>query len=136
MPRQQQLPILIKYAFTALYASPEQWQYRRATPAADVYAFGVTAFELLQGHLPFAGPSFEDYREQHLNQAPPSLAGVTPSITALVSECLHKLPEVRPTPANILIRLRKSQQPFSPAAVNLQAVHQSIVEKQVQAGAM
>jgi eukaryotic-like serine/threonine-protein kinase len=120
-----------KYAFTAPYAAPEQWRVERATPATDVYAFGVTAFELLQGHRPFSGP---DYREQHLNQAPPSLVGCSPSIASLVTECLYKAPQARPTPANILARLRRSQQPSSPAAVQLQAVNQLIVAQQAQAG--
>src|SRR5258708_23587349 len=64
-----------KYAFTAPYAAPEQWRIEHATPATDVYAFGVTAFELLQGHRPFPGPDGPDYREQHLYQPPPSLIG-------------------------------------------------------------
>src|SRR5258708_40144833 len=47
-----------KYSFTPPYAAPEQWRFERATPATDVYAFGVTAFELLQGHRPFRGTDF------------------------------------------------------------------------------
>lgn len=120
-----------KYAFTAPYAAPEQWRFEHATPATDVYAFGIAAFELLQGHRPFPGP---DYREQHLNQTPPSPVGCSPSIATLVTECLYKAPQARPTPANILARLCKSQQPSSPAAAKLQAANQMIVDKQVQAG--
>ena len=81
-----------KYACTAPYAAPEQWRGERATPATDVYAFGVTAFELLQDHRPFPGPDRSDYREQHLSQAPPSLMGCSPSIATLVTECLYKPP--------------------------------------------
>jgi len=125
-----------KYACTAPYAAPEQWRGERATPATDVYAFGVTAFELLQDHRPFPGPDRSDYREQHLSQAPPSLVGCSPSIATLVTECLYKPPQARPTPANILARLYKSQQPSSPAAAQLQAVNQMIVGKQAQAGAI
>ncbi|MCZ7573944.1 MAG: serine/threonine protein kinase [Ardenticatenaceae bacterium] len=125
-----------KYALTAPYAAPEQWRAERATPATDVYAFGVMAFELLQGHRPFPGPSPWDYREQHLNQAPPRLAGCSPSIASLVTECLYKAPQARPTPANILTRLRASQQAPSPAAAKLQAANQVIVDRQTQEGAM
>src|SRR5947209_5766410 len=62
-----------KHFFSALYAAPEQWLHERSTPATDVYSFGVTAFELIQGHLPFPGPDISDFRDQHVNQPPPSL---------------------------------------------------------------
>ncbi len=124
-----------KHSFTAPYAAPEQWRGEHATPAADVHAFGVLAFELLQGRRPFAGPTFAHYRSQHLDQAPPRLVGISPSIASLVSECLYKMPQARPTPANILTRLHKSQHPSSPAAMQLQAANQTIVEQHVRAAA-
>ncbi len=49
---------------------------------------------------------------------------------------MYKPPEARPTPANILTRLRRSQQLSSPATASLQAANQIIVEKQAQAGAI
>ncbi len=121
-----------KYCFTPPYAAPEQWRMERVTSATDVYAFGVLAFELLQGHRPFAGP---DFREQHLHQVPPSPRGLPPSLASLITECLYKEPSARPTPANVLARLRRSQQPSSPAAGQLAAANQMVVVKQAQAGA-
>jgi serine/threonine-protein kinase len=120
-----------KYAKTRQYAAPEQWREERVTPATDVYAFGVMAFELLQGQWPFPGP---DFRDQHLNQAPPPLTGSPPSIVSLVSECLYKAPQARPTATNILARLRVSQQPPSPAVAKLQAANQNIVARQAEEG--
>ncbi len=122
-----------KYSFTPPYAAPEQWRHEHATPATDVYAFGVTAFELIQNHWPFPGP---DFRAQHLHQSPPKLTGIPLSIASLVTECLYKPPEARPTPANILARLRRSQQPSSPGAASLQAANQIVVEQQARAGAI
>lgn len=52
---------------TSLYAAPEQRRAQRATATTDVYAFGVTAFELLTGRWLFEGPDFHD---QHLHRAP------------------------------------------------------------------
>ena len=124
-----------KYAFTALYAAPEQWRLEHATPATDVYAFGILAFELLQGQCPFLGPTRELCRQQHLNQVPLPVGGVPPSIAALIAECLYKAPQARPNPANILTRLRRSQQPSSPSAAKLQAVNQGLIEKRAQADA-
>jgi len=92
-----------KHSFTYPYAAPEQWRHERATPQTDVYAFGVTAFELFQGRRPFSGPSSSDYQEQHLMQMPPSLGDCPPRVAALVTECLIKAQPARPMPANILV---------------------------------
>jgi serine/threonine-protein kinase len=115
-----------KFAMTPRYAAPEQWRGERATYATDVYAFGVMAFELLQGRLPFPGP---DFREQHLNQPPPAVSDCPPPLVSLVNECLFKAQAARPTPANILARLQASQRPASPAAGKLQAINRAIIEK-------
>jgi len=116
-----------KFAKTPPYAAPEQWREERATYATDVYAFGIMAFELLQGNLPFPGP---DFRQQHLNQPPPAIGGCPPSFASLVNECLFKAQAARPTPANILARLGVIQRPASSASGRLQAANKAIVEKQ------
>ena len=121
-----------KFAMTPRYAAPEQWRGERATSATDVYAFGVIAFEILEGTLPFPGP---DYRQQHLNQPPPATSGCPPSLASLVNECLFKPSAARPTPANILARLQESRRPPSPAAAKLQMVNKSVVEKRAEEGA-
>lgn len=116
-----------KFAMTPSYAAPERWRGERATNATDVYAFGVMAFELLYGALPFPGP---DLREQHLNQPPPVVSGYPPTIVSLVNECLFKASASRPTPANIFARLRACQTTASSATARLQAVNKAVVEKQ------
>jgi serine/threonine protein kinase len=124
-----------KYSMTPPYAAPEQWRAERTAPATDVYAFGVMAFELLQGQRPFPGPGSADFREQHLNRTPPPLPGCSPSIGSLVTECLYKASQARPTPANIVTRLRASTKPPSPAAAKLQAANERIVGRQAEEGA-
>lgn len=119
-----------KFSMTPPYAAPEQWRGERATYATDVYAFGVMAFEILQGKRPFPGPESSDFREQHLNQPPPAVSGCPPSFASLVNECLFKAQTARPTPANILARLQAVQKPDSPAAGRLQAANKAIIEKE------
>jgi serine/threonine protein kinase len=94
-----------KYALSPPYAAPERWRSERATGSTDVYALGVIAFELLSSSRPFPGPSWEDYRDQHLHADPPPLEGVPPSLASLVHECLYKAPGARPSPGNLLARL-------------------------------
>ncbi len=116
-----------KFAMTPAYAAPEQWRGERATPATDVYALGVMAFEIMEGRLPFLGP---DFRQQHLNEPPPSLSRCPPWLASIVTECLYKAAAARPTAANILLRLRSGVKPLSPAAERLQQVHKAVVERQ------
>ncbi|WP_324273784.1 protein kinase domain-containing protein [Blastococcus brunescens] len=67
-----------RMAMSPPYAAPERWRAARATAAADVYAVGVMAFQLLSGDLPFPGPGWEDFHDQHLHAEPPALATASP----------------------------------------------------------
>lgn len=125
-----------KFAMTPPYAAPEQWRGERATPATDVYSFGVMAYEMISGARPFSGPASHDYREQHLTVAPAPLTGAPPTLASLVLECLYKPPEGRPTASTILQRLRIRKQPVSPAAQRLQALNQGEIERRGVANAL
>ncbi|WP_231982766.1 serine/threonine-protein kinase [Nocardia sp. 852002-20019_SCH5090214] len=94
-----------KYSMTPHYAAPEQWRHEHATIAADMYALGIMAFEMLAGHRPFPGPAYEDFRQQHLHGDVPELSSAPAGLAALVDECLYKAAAARPTPANFRVRL-------------------------------
>lgn len=96
-----------KGRFTVQFAAPEQWRLEHATAATDVYAFGVTAYLLASGTLPYLGPLESDFRQQHLFTPPPPLTGGTRRLRDLIMECLLKAPEARPTPTAIVERLKK-----------------------------
>ncbi|MFB9971897.1 serine/threonine-protein kinase [Pseudoroseomonas cervicalis] len=102
-------PDTLKYAMSFAYAAPERWRGERATGAADVYALGVIAQELLSGSRPFPGPDVHDFREQHLHADPAPLAGVSTALASIIAECLYKSPGTRPSPANLLARLEAAQ---------------------------
>jgi serine/threonine-protein kinase len=122
-----------KYSLTERYAAPEQWRFEHATEAADVYALGVIVFELLAGHLPFAGP---DYRQQHLHEPAPSIPGAPPAVDALVAECLYKAPNARPHAGNVLARLKAAEaQPQSGALARLSAVNRDRTRQLSEAAA-
>lgn len=114
-----------KHSFTALYAAPEQWQSERATSATDMYAFGVTAYELLEGHLPFQGQTTEALREQHLHTTAPDLSIEAPRLQVMVEQCLYKAAGARPTVDWVLQQLaHAADAPASPGVQQLQQVSQ------------
>jgi serine/threonine protein kinase len=88
---------------TWAYMAPELWQLQPATVKTDLYAFGCLAYEVLTSAVPFSGPDQERFREQHLRQAPPALAGVEPGLARLVLRLLGKDPANRPQDARAVV---------------------------------
>lgn len=107
-----------KFSFSAAYAAPEQWEHRHATGATDVYAFGVLAYLLLSGGLPFCGPDHADFRDQHLAEAPLALSAGSARLRMLVEECLYKEPGVRPQARSLLARLEGAEKEDSRPGVS------------------
>lgn len=86
---------------------PGRWKGDRATSASNMYALGVLAHELLEGTMPFTGPYEHDFYEQHLHGTPPPLTTAPPLLAALITECLFRAPQGRPTAGNALEKLRR-----------------------------
>ena len=124
-------PDTAKYAWTPAYAAPEQWREQTASNATDIYSFGIVAYELLSGKLPFQGPR-DEFRQQHLTQSPIPIPNIPNRLWDLVNECLYKNPQTRPSAQNLLDRLMKSTQPASPAASLLQQANTVAVERRVE----
>jgi eukaryotic-like serine/threonine-protein kinase len=119
-----------KYALSPPYAAPERWRNERATIAADVYAVGVIAYELLSDSLPFEGPGMEEFREQHLHGEASRLDYLPAPLGALVEECLYKAPEARPSPSNLLARLKRfAASPPSAGLASLQEANRAEVAR-------
>jgi serine/threonine-protein kinase len=102
-----------KLACSPPYSAPERWRDERATSKSDIYSVGIMAFEMLEGHLPFPGPYVSDFRDQHLHTRPPKLTACSDALAALVTECLYKPPETRPSAANLHARLERMSRPRS-----------------------
>jgi serine/threonine protein kinase len=71
---------------TAGYLAPEQAMGERATPASDLYALAVVAYELLSGERPFDSDSPTAEAAAHVNAPVPSIA----------ARCENLPPEVDP----------------------------------------
>lgn len=90
---------------TAHYLAPEQATGKPATPAGDVYALGVLAFECLAGERPFAGATQLEVASAHIRQPVPPLPDSVPAALArVVHRMLAKDPGERPASALVCAR--------------------------------
>lgn len=81
---------------TANYLSPEQVRGLRATPASDVYALGLVAYECLAGHRAFAGDSPLDVALRQVSETPQPLPDDVPEpVRRLVGRAIAKDPAER-----------------------------------------
>jgi eukaryotic-like serine/threonine-protein kinase len=84
---------------TAAYLSPEQVRGEPGDRQADVWAWGVLAYELLGGARPFDAKSMAALLGQVMEREPPPLATVwkdcPPNLAVLVTRCLSKDPTKR-----------------------------------------
>ena len=93
---------------TPAYMAPEQAVGESVDARADLYAWGVVAYELLSGAHPFAGKTgTSQLIAAHLTETPRPLADVAPTVprdvSALVMQCLEKNPAQRPADATALL---------------------------------
>jgi serine/threonine-protein kinase len=95
------------------YMAPEQATGGELDARADLYAWGVMAYEVLAGEHPFASRETPaQLIAAHLAQTPVSLGRIAPSLpaqlVALVMRCLEKHPETRPASASELVTTLRS----------------------------
>jgi eukaryotic-like serine/threonine-protein kinase len=85
---------------TAQYLSPEQALGRPATPASDLYALGVVAYELLSGRRPFDADTVVATAVAQVNDPPDPLPDdIPPQVADLVMKAMAKAPADRPSSA-------------------------------------
>lgn len=91
---------------TAQYLAPELALGKPATPASDLYALGIVAYESVVGRRPFTASSPVDIAIAQVNDpVPPLPATVSPPMAGVIMDLLEKNPRKRPSTAVELERI-------------------------------
>jgi tRNA A-37 threonylcarbamoyl transferase component Bud32 len=118
---------------TPTYMAPEQYAAGEIDGRTDLYALGVTLYELLTGRLPFDSDDAVDLMRKHLTEPPPRLAvalgasAYVEALDVLVRTLLAKRKEDRYVSARAFVDAARplfepAAQPQRPAAPTIRAV--------------
>ncbi len=80
---------------TPAYMSPEQAQGVKVDHRSDIYSLGVVLYEMVAGRIPFEGDTSWTLIFKHINEPPPSIAGIQPAVQKVINRALAKKPEDR-----------------------------------------
>jgi serine/threonine-protein kinase len=90
------------------YMAPEQAMGRDIDQRADLYALGVSLYQMLSGDTPYEGASAREVILKHLNEPPPPLKDkcpdLAPEVVALVERLMEKDPSRRLASASLLLQ--------------------------------
>ncbi|MEO7299637.1 MAG: serine/threonine-protein kinase [Verrucomicrobiota bacterium] len=92
---------------TPAYMPPEQLQHQAIDHRVDIFAYGVTAYELLTSRKPFPGDSAAEILRKELSDAAVPLREfneVPPALEKIVLKCLERDPNNRYPHASVLVR--------------------------------
>jgi serine/threonine protein kinase len=86
---------------TKEYLAPELWSGATPTGAADCYALGVMAYEMLTGNRPFDGRNINDVRMAHHSSTAARPPELSVGAWEVLQACLAKSPDQRPDAAGL-----------------------------------
>ncbi len=81
------------------YLAPEITRGHPASAQSDIYAAGITFFELLTGHVPYNKPTAVEIAIAHVNEKFPSIKKYLPNcpkeVEKIIAKCVKKNPKER-----------------------------------------
>ena len=94
---------------TPAYMAPEQLQRQPIDPRADIFSYGVSAYELVTNHKPFPGETPGEILERQLDQSGPTLPrkynpDVLPALEKIILKCIEREPDKRYPYMSVLVR--------------------------------
>jgi len=118
---------------TPAYMSPEQFANKRLDCRSDIYALGITLFELLTGDLPFKGKNATEVAYKHMNESVP-VAKMVPkvprSIKSLIKKMTAKNPEDRfQTPEELVTKIVEIRKKMAVDQSMVSNVHTMSIKK-------
>ncbi|MFC8661121.1 serine/threonine-protein kinase [Streptomyces sp. NPDC057199] len=106
------------------FMSPEQLRDEPVGPAADVFCMGTVLAYAATGQTPFGGGGSGGVHAVmfRIAQEEPDLTGIEEPVRGLIADCLAKDPAARPTPQEVVERMRPvatgaSSPPWLPAQI-------------------
>jgi len=75
---------------TPSFMAPEQLEGRNVTGRSDLFALGVTLFQLMTGQLPFRADSMTGLMDRIANAPPPPLRTIRPDLPACVATIIDR----------------------------------------------
>lgn len=113
------------------HMAPELWKGGAVTQSVDIYALGITMYELFAEALPFKPENLASVMNFHINKKPPKLSQLAnikiPAILdELATQCLSKQPELRPSAQQIymqLFKLEMDEKSYFDVPLNYGKVH-------------
>jgi serine/threonine-protein kinase len=75
---------------TAFYMAPEIFQGESASVQSDIYSLGILAYEVITGHRPFLGDSYDTLMMAHLSGLPKNPRHYRPELDRAVAAVLAK----------------------------------------------
>jgi serine/threonine protein kinase len=78
------------------YMSPEQFTGEKLDTRCDIYALGVSLYQMISGVLPFDGATLKTVARQHFYDPPKPLNKINPTVPAKVCALVKKMMEKEP----------------------------------------